>query len=213
MPPRVEVPTEIAVSHFVEALNQVARLLKLNRQEEGCRDIDAASLTTLLRVCEAARQGYALAFIKLIRPEIQSAAVWRAVEEVEVVLSHKEGIIEAGVINWVRPVNGFVAVYRNDHRDWRSDRASISTTQIDLKLLSSLAKRVVNGKDRDSCRSFTGGEMQGADRSLIIPPLAGINIAGRVVDGRRLRRVTSAGDKNISGEVSVSLMLAVVALN
>ena len=59
----------VAVSSFVDPLDQITGLLKFNRKEEGCRDIDAFHFNALW--IGAADRNF-------VRPETDSTRVWLA---------------------------------------------------------------------------------------------------------------------------------------
>src|SRR6266511_2580505 len=96
----------VAISHFVETFNQVASLLKLDREEEGSRDIDTANVAALLRE----------ALVDLVLPEIETALIGHAVKEVKIVLAHVEVAAEIGIPDRVWPVDSFITVDCYDHR-------------------------------------------------------------------------------------------------
>jgi len=85
----------VAISSLIKALNEISGVLKLDREEECCRDVDA------LNLCALWLQG---AVFNLASPKVESARVRFAIEKVEVVLSDKE----TGRIDRVSPVGTIV---------------------------------------------------------------------------------------------------------
>src|SRR5205814_887661 len=72
----------VAISHFVHALNQITCLLKFNRQEVSCRDVDALQINADL---------IGTAGSNLIDPKCQTIRVRRSIEKVVIVLANKVG--------------------------------------------------------------------------------------------------------------------------
>src|SRR5262245_48745884 len=74
-------PAVIAVSDFIEPLDQIARLLKFDREKERCRDTDALHFNAL---CVGP------AGSNLIGPVIPTSLIGLAVQKIEIVLFYKE---------------------------------------------------------------------------------------------------------------------------
>src|SRR5258706_12764851 len=74
-------PIEDPVRSLIHAFDQIARLLKFDRKEEGARDIDSLQLDALLIDTTG---------INLISPEGKTTRVRFAVEKIEILLSHEK---------------------------------------------------------------------------------------------------------------------------
>src|ERR1044072_2942711 len=177
-----------AVSNFVQALDQVAGLLKLDREEESCRHVNAANLTTGLLLGGWPR----LTFVDLVLPESQTWGVRFAVEEIKIVLTHEEVAVESSVLDGISPVHRFVAVYGYGDVDWRTQGAEHRIAQADIEGLGTLAKGVVDDEDGNSLRRFVRGELQSAGGSFVVGTIAGCRVAGRVINAGCCSRRTGA---------------------
>src|SRR5438105_9861017 len=99
----------VAISHLVYALDQITRLLKFNRQEVSCRDVDPFQLHAGL---------IGAAGSDLIDPKRQAICIGRSIQEVVIVLADK--------VRWIiDDVRGRLAYivgdrYRGDYRSAKS---------------------------------------------------------------------------------------------
>src|SRR5438128_8859110 len=80
---------QIAVSHFVHAVDQISSLLKFDGEEVSRRVVDALDFNAL-RISSAGSD--------LIRPESETVGIGIAVQEVSIMLSDEE----LGAVNRIR---------------------------------------------------------------------------------------------------------------
>src|SRR5260370_6501958 len=131
-------------------MHQIPSLLKLDRQEECCRDVNAFDLYAL-RVSTT--------LCDLTRPEVQSTRVRLSIEKVDIVLPHEEA---SHVYRISRPVCAVVINDRYGRCCRCTQRCARSVAQGDREAFTSntFGVDVVNDRNRDSLRSFTGGKLQ-----------------------------------------------------
>ncbi len=179
---------------FIEPVDKVTALLKLNREEKGSGDVDAFDLNAL-RI--------AAAISNLVSPKIEATRVRLAIKKVQIVLTNKE----LRVVNRVCPVHRFVVVDRNENRTWRTQHyaaAARITQRDDEAFAASFSIGVVDDWYRDSGEALAGCEMQTAcgrhvvARSRSAPRVsqaaitAAHRIEGRIVHIRSSRYVAAA---------------------
>src|SRR5882757_4467066 len=100
-------------------MHQIARLLKLDRQEECCRHIDSFDLYAL-RVCAT--------LCDLTRPEVQATRVRLSIEKIHIVLPHEEA---SHVYRISRPVGAVVINDRYCRCCWCTQHCARSVRQGD----------------------------------------------------------------------------------
>src|SRR5207237_613299 len=81
----------VTISSLVQALDEIAGLLKFNRNKVSCGSVDALDF----RARRLRR-----AVIDVVGPEIPAALIRLAIEEVVIVLAHKEARIIDQVRRW-----------------------------------------------------------------------------------------------------------------
>src|SRR5436190_1857729 len=74
----------VAVSSFVNPLDQITSLLKFYRQEESCGGIDPLPVAT---------GGVAPATFNVVGPEVDPARIRLPIQKIQVLLRHKEATI------------------------------------------------------------------------------------------------------------------------
>src|SRR4029079_19083613 len=167
---------------------QIASLLKFNRQVEGCRNVDAANLTTFLRS----------AFIDLILPIGEATGIRSAIEKIKIVLTDEEVSVEAGVLDRVRPIHCFVAVDGYGEGRLRTERTTDRIRKVNSKRLRTFTVAIVNDEDWNGFGVFTGSEWQSAQRSEKVRTLAARAIHSRVVDRSGVRGAAVSGNPNLN---------------
>src|SRR6185503_19276481 len=101
--------------------------------------------------------------VDLIAPERQAGAIRLAVQEVDVMLPHKE----AGGVDWLGAVDTFV-VGNGQGCSCRSECRVRDIAQRDRERFVSFRINIVDYRNGDSLRCLSGGEGQLAERCQVV---------------------------------------------
>ena len=152
--------SRVAVSGFVQSLDQITRLLEFNREKVSGRDINPLRLNTRLI---SSAGGY------FIYPESQTTRVSLAIEEVVIVLSYE--ILR--IVDDVRGRLNRVVVDVNGDRRGRAKIDARGITKGDVERLGAFDERVIVDEHVETLRGLARCKAQGASGSDVIAALSG----------------------------------------
>src|SRR5262245_27297976 len=171
------VSRHLAISGLVDALDQVAGVLKLNREKERSRDIDPPRFDAA-RVVATGRD--------LIRPELKPRSVRLAIKKVVIVLADK-------ILRIVYRVCGRLGCIVNNRngRDGRpSETDSGRIAESDAEGFVAFYERIFINQNRKRPGCLTRGKAQSAEGFDVVLPLTRGDIRRLVINSRRARSIT-----------------------
>src|ERR1700755_3065020 len=134
----------------MKTVDEVARLLKLDRQEEGRRDVDALHLSTARPLGGGALH----ALFKLPLPEGEAVGVRQAVEKVRVVVADEAVRVERSVFNRASSGRSVVRIYPDCGRRSCAEGEADRVRERDEERLLPFLISVVGDEDDERLRTL-----------------------------------------------------------
>src|SRR4030081_1302384 len=112
-------------------------------------------------------------------------------------LTHKEVVVEAAVLDGVRSIDHVIAVDGDGKSGLRAERAAHGIAEADGESLRAFDEAIVNNENGNGLGSLAGREEERAARGHIVRALTGRAVSARIVNRGRAGSIARARDRQI----------------